>query len=87
MPYIKKERRPELNKDNQLEQIGFSCDNEGELNFVLTSICIGYRENHGTKYATFNQILGALECCKLELYRKKIASYEEEKISENGDVY
>jgi len=31
--------------------------------------------------------MGALEGAKLELYRRKVAIYEEEKIKENGDVY
>jgi len=88
MPYIKQNRRLELNKDNQLEMIGLGCKNEGELNFVLTSICKGYLEQIGTKsYARYNQVIGAIECCKLELYRKQISFYEEQKEKENGSVW
>jgi hypothetical protein len=87
MPYIKQERRLELDKDNQLEMIGLGCEGEGELNFVLTSICKGYLEKLGMKsYARFNQVVGAIECCKLELYRRRVAPYEDLKIKENGDV-
>jgi hypothetical protein len=31
-------------------------------------------------------MIGILECCKLELYRKKAAPYENEKELENGSV-
>lgn len=31
--------------------------------------------------------LGALECCKLEFYRRVAAPYEDSKIISNGDVY
>jgi len=31
--------------------------------------------------------IGALECAKLELYRRVAAPYEDTKIAENGDVY
>lgn len=88
MPYIKKERRLELDKDNQLEMIGLGCQSEGELNFVLTSICKGYLEKLGMKsYARYNQVMGVLECCKIELYRRVIVPYEKSKIYENGDCY
>jgi hypothetical protein len=35
----------------------------------------------------YNDVIGALECCKLELYRRMVAPYENTKIKENGDVY
>jgi hypothetical protein len=39
------------------------------------------------RYANVNEMIGALECCKLELYRILIAPYEDVKIDENGGVY
>lgn len=33
-----------------------------------------------------NNFVGELECCVLEIYRRLISPYEDEKISENGDV-
>jgi hypothetical protein len=38
-------------------------------------------------YAEINEVVGVLECCKLELYRRLAAPYEDTKIKENGDVY
>jgi hypothetical protein len=45
-----------------------------------------YLREKGIKYANINEVIGALECCKLELYRAIAAPYEEEKIEENGQV-
>ena len=38
-------------------------------------------------YARFNEMIGVLECCKLELYRRVISNYEDKKMRQNGDVY
>jgi len=59
----------------------------GELNFLFTTLIIEYIEKKGESYQTYNDIIGALEGSKLELYRRKIAPYEDKKIIDNGDVY
>ena len=82
MPYIKKEDRPKFS-------YGISYlwpANPGELNYVLTEIIYNYLERNGEKYQTYNDIVGALECCKMELYRRRVMPYEDKKIAENGDV-
>ena len=38
------------------------------------------------KYADINELIGALECAKLEFYRRKAAPYEDKKAVENGDL-
>ena len=58
----------------------------GGLNYILTTTCLYYLKTKGESYQTYNDIIGALECCKLELYRRKISPYEDIKIKENGDV-
>ena len=70
MPYIKKERR-HLFEDG-LQSVLANIESAGE--------------NWGERYAVYNELIGALECAKLELYRKRVAPYEEEKIAENGEV-
>lgn len=58
----------------------------GELNYVITKLahdCIG---RWGDNYQAMNDVLGAFEAAKLELYRRKIAPYEDIKIKMNGDV-
>lgn len=61
--------------------------NAGEINYLISDMINGMLSNTGLSYARANEIIGALECCKLELYRRVIAPYEDKKIIENGDVY
>jgi hypothetical protein len=56
------------------------------MNYLFTVIAHRYLLEHGKNYQHINDIVGALEGCKLELYRKVAADYENEKIIENGDV-
>ena len=81
MPYIKQERRDAL-----LSGTGEMPRDAGELNYALTVICLEFLGS-APRYADFNEVIGALECCKLEMYRRAAAPYEDKKIVENGDVY
>lgn len=81
MPYIKESDRYELDMDPH------STTNSGELNYVFTTMANSYWQRNGQNYQAFNDIIGALENCKLELYRRMIAPYEDQKIKDNGDVY
>ena len=93
MPYIKQSDRDNLNKLVLEFQDKLNC-NPGELNYLITQLCLTYLSKKitsaGTEancYADYNDVVGALESAKLELYRRPIASYEQEKIKQNGDVY
>jgi len=46
-----------------------SLDNVGELNYVLTRICLNYLELKGEKNQTNNDIIDTLERVKLNLGR------------------
>ena len=81
MPYIEKSRRTAL--DNKT----VCPDKGGDINYLVTQLCQTFLELKGESYATYNELIGALECCKLELYRRKIAIYEDKKIKSNGDVW
>lgn len=81
MPYLKPERRKQL-LDFQDE-----LRTAGDLNFMLTNMLVLYLGDRGESYQAYNDIVGALECAKLEIYRRKVAKYEDTKIQENGDVY
>ena len=60
----------------------------GELNFAISVLVDGYLKNKGgIKYSHLNEVVGALDCAKLELYRRVAAPYEDKKMEENGDVY
>lgn len=81
MPYIKEKARLELAE-------GRGAETPGELNFLFSSIISQYLENRGDeRYYVYNEIIGALECAKMELYRRLIAPYEDKSIEKNGDVY
>lgn len=80
MPYITMQRRQELTDPEKWPQ------NAGELNYLFTLLCKGYFIRKGD-YQAINDVLGALEACKLEFYRRVVVPYEDQKIKENGDVY
>ena len=84
MPYIKKEDREQFKEALACVKLK-TPKNSGELNYLITKICHLYFEQN-LCYQSFNDIMGALEGAKLELYRRKIAKYEELKIIANGDV-
>ena len=84
MPYITKQERQYY--DVPLEILK-SIKTPGQLNYIFTMLAIAYLNNNTECYQSYNDILGALEGCKLELYRRKTAPYEDKKIKENSDVY
>lgn len=77
MPYIDPDARKDLCFPN----------NSGELNYLITSLCDDYLNEQGKNYKYINEIIGVLECAKLEFYRRIAAPYEIEKCALNGDVY
>ena len=81
MPYISQERRTDLVCS------GHDMASAGGLNYILTRILNRYMEQRGLSYQTINDIVGALEGCKIEFYRRVAVDYENKKIAENGDVY
>lgn len=86
MPYIDKINREEL-KDLTDKIESTMIFTPGELNYVITKLIQNFLETNKETYGTYNAIVGALECAKLELYRRKIMPYENQKITQHGDVY
>lgn len=82
MPYIKKHIRQRL-----APKATDIAHTPGELNFQITQLLDDYLALNGASYQSFNDIIGALEGAKLELYRRLVAPYEDEKREENGEVY
>jgi len=80
MPYI------ELGVKASLEE-GRRPRQSGELNYLITRLADAYIVDKGLSYSAINDAIGALECAKLELYRRVAVPYEEKKRSENGEVY
>lgn len=81
MPYITLDARTRLDK-------GAKPETPGELNYAITRLVDEYLiQKGGIRYTHVNEVIGALECAKLELYRRVAAPYEDQKLSETGDVY
>lgn len=92
MPYINKSKRVVL--DPAIDQVlnnlrELECDDdknnmEGNINYLFTRIL--HHVYPGTSYREVNDVVGVLECCKLEYYRRIAAPYETQKAFENKDV-
>lgn len=80
MPYVEKGVRESL-ADGRLPT------KPGELNYLVTKLVDSFLVMSGVSYTSLNAVIGVLECAKLELYRRVAAKYEDEKMSDNGDVY
>ena len=59
----------------------------GELNYLITKLGLTYLGKHGKSYNTISDVVKAMECAKLEFYRRVAVPYEEKKIQEYGDVF
>jgi hypothetical protein len=82
MPYISNKARA------QFPPADYVPTTAGELNFLITRLCDDFiRHSGGLNYANINTAVGALECAKLEIYRRVAAPYEDSKVAQNGDVY
>lgn len=88
MPYIPVESRGTFVQSLRVPQ------SPGELNYLLTSICLWFLQEgrvtaenreHPT-YWDYNDVIGALECCKLEMYRRAVAPHEDAAAQKNGDL-
>ena len=90
MPYIKEENRKRFDEALRVlfSEVAKQETTPGDLNYLITSILLKFEVSRDREsYDTWNSIVGVLECAKLELYRRHIASYEDLKIIENGDVF
>lgn len=83
MPYIKDNR-----KDPVLNQVKI-LDTSGDLTYAITAICLTWLESNNkvNSFENLSNIIKALECAKLEFYRRVMVPYENNKLSENSDVY
>lgn len=81
MPYIDKQAKLDMDLMIRDEKT------VGELNYVLTRTILNFLDRTPKKYQNYNDVIGVLECAKLELYRRMVAPYEDGKCLLNGDVY
>ena len=83
-PYIKPKHRERF--DDLIDQITAEIRNEGEVNYVISTIIADILASSPYSYRNLNSMIGVLECAKLELYRRAVAPYEDLKINDNGDL-
>lgn len=77
MPYI-----PETER-KIVEEVG--PQSVGQLNYAITKLVIEWL-GPCPDYFKFNAAVGVLECAKQELYRRRVAPYEDVQLDNNGDV-
>lgn len=80
MPYVKQSTRESL-------ELGRKPTEAGELNYLITKLVDSFLMGKGLSYTSINEVIGVMECAKLEVYRRLAAPYEDAKSRENGDVY
>lgn len=84
MPYISPAGRTLLDED--IARLAAKVDGPGRLNYIICMLVKSFIAK-SESYASYNAMIGALECAKLELYRRMAASYEDTKCVLNGDVF
>lgn len=92
MPYIYKKHRERL--DPLVDALGQEIKKikeefpeqtrDGSLNYSVTRLLNMVFAD--ARYHDLNELIGFLECCKLEYYRKVAAPYEDLKEKDNGPV-
>jgi hypothetical protein len=86
MPYISKDQRARF--DEIVDKFVAELRNDlssGDLNYLLSSFIWKLFQNN-LSYSSINQLIGVLECVKLEFYRRQAAPYEDIKLEANGDL-
>ena len=82
MPYVKQERRTEL--DFVVEAMARAdVKADGDLNYILFKYCKYFVK---PSYNNFKNFCGEIHQAATEIERRLLALYEDTKIEENGDV-
>jgi hypothetical protein len=84
MPYIDQGNRGRL--EHAIDNLTDRLANDGELNYTITRLVAGYFARNGWRYDLIARAVGALECVKLEFYRRVAGPYEDKAIAKNGDL-
>ena len=90
MPYINKQDRTTYEQEissivNKLLKTEENAQ-KGHMNYIFYSIISRIVKERGERYFRWQDAIGTLECCKIEIYRRLISAYEDKAIEKNGDV-
>ena len=89
MPYIDGNMRDRLDYlvDDLISKLRNTDALDGQLNYVITRLLAGaYGVDREPRYSKINDIVGILECAKLEFFDRIARPYEDTKMKQNGDV-
>lgn len=91
MPYLKYKDKEKVTDNGALELEDYYSklspqDFAGHINYLNFWLVKNWVKKNGKKYWIFALITGTLVCCVLEIYRRLVAPYEDEKIKSSGDV-
>ena len=84
MPYIVEDLRDKI--DPHVKELVKELNCAGDFNYTIFKLMFLYLDGGKVRYQHLNDMVGMLECCKLELYRRLIGPYEDQAIAKNGDV-
>ena len=85
MPYIKQEDRQWLiGVEDALEESGVAT--AGEIQYLISLVIREFLKDNELRYATFNEVMGALAGAQQEFYREVVAPYEDICIEKNGGI-
>ena len=85
MPYKLQEDRED--KDIIVDVNAFHLKCNGHLNYFICKLFLKLmRINGGIRYNKAKEFIGELEMAKLEIYRRWVSPYENEKRDSNGDL-
>ena len=82
MPYIPSDERAAVEEEGPVTP--------GELNYAITKMVSDFLycdPDYSPAYEDYNEVIGILECVKLEVYRRLVGPYEDVKRMANGDVF
>jgi hypothetical protein len=79
MPYIDQSSRDWV--------VSHGAESLGDLTFLLQNTIKEYLQHRPVRYATYAEVLGALEGCKADFIDRVLLPYERTKCAENGDVW
>lgn len=78
MPHIDKSLKDALDGEH------IRASEAGHLTYKFYKEGLQYMARKGESYSNYCHVIGSLVCTALELYRRKVAPYEDRKIAENG---
>lgn len=84
MPYITQNERSDF--IDQVDALYNCLNSVGSINYVITRLIHNWLIDRKFCYKGINEMIGVLECAKMELYRQVAAKYEDKKKLENGGV-